>query len=101
MKHKLPFIALWTSILYMAIVLGVMGKISSEVEQIVHKTIGGLKPGVMLDSGKRLDVAWVAQQADAAFATLWLFVLLLAGGIIATAASALWVTLARPSAPAD
>src|SRR5437868_10322810 len=101
MKQKLPFIALWASILYLAVVLVIMSKISSEVQQTLNKTIGSLKPGGALGGGERLNLAWVAQQTDAAFETLWLFVLLLAGGIIAAAASALWAMLAKPSLPAN
>jgi hypothetical protein len=101
MKPKLPFVALWASILYQTVIVVVMSKASFDVLQRYHRTISSLKAGdPIFGGGTALNPAWVAETADAAIETLFWFALLLTAGIVATAASAVWIMLAKPLPPA-
>jgi hypothetical protein len=95
MKHQLPLIALWASLVYLLIASSVTGKACFDQIRVFNQ--GAAKASGPLEF---LSPAWVIQEADVAMVKLWWMCLAIGVGIVLIAASTVWVSLSGRRATA-
>jgi hypothetical protein len=94
MKPRLPWVALWSSLVYLIVATALTGKLCFD-----QMLVFGQGAAQASGSLQAVSPVWVVQEANAALARLWWMCAAIGVGIVLIAASVVWVSAAgrRPS----
>jgi hypothetical protein len=92
---KIPYIALWASLVYLVVALAVTGKLCLDSLREFHR-------GAATATGPLsvMSPSWVIVTADAAAERLWWLFAAVGLGVLLVAVSAVWVSVSGTKRPA-
>jgi hypothetical protein len=91
MRRRLPFLALWASLVYLLAAFTVTSKLCFDLLRAVVREAASATGGGFI--GVAISPSWVVSMADAIADRLWWLCAATGFGILLTALSALWISL--------